>query len=99
VDVERARGDFRRPPIEEDQDHPRVELEKATLRVALRRAEAERERLAARVDRLRERANVAVVTDVEEHQRLQAALAAALDQLDEMDAEMARLRRALGRSY
>ncbi|HUG53749.1 MAG TPA: hypothetical protein VMR21_09110 [Vicinamibacteria bacterium] len=97
VDVERARDDFRRPPpAPRAERDPREGLDLAVLRAHLRRAEAERARLAGRVEALRERATVPVVKDVEEHQRLQAALAAALDQLDELDAEVARLRRAVG---
>jgi hypothetical protein len=94
VDVERATDDFRVPPDEgEDDSYDPVEV--AAVRADLRRAEAERARLAARVDELRARANLRVITDIEEYQRVQAALAAALDQLDEMDAEVDRLRRAL----
>jgi hypothetical protein len=63
----------------------------------LQRAEERRATLAARVNRLRERVNVGVIRDVENHQRLQAELEAALDQQDRLDSQIARLRRLLDR--
>jgi hypothetical protein len=76
---------------------PDAAVDRAELRAQLRAAVDRREILAAHVDRLRARTNVPVVKDVEEYQRAQEALSAALDRLDAVDAEVARLRRALSR--
>ncbi len=67
------------------------------LRAQLRRAEESRDRLADRVDRLRARLNVPVVTDVDRYQRLQDELETAREDLDRADADVARWRRALSR--
>jgi hypothetical protein len=48
------------------------------------------------VSQLRARTNVPVIRDVDEYQRLQEQLSDALDQLDRVEAEIARLRRGLG---
>jgi len=67
------------------------------LRAQLRRAEESRDRLADRVDRLRARMDVPVVTDVDRYQRLQDELETAREDLDRAEAEVARWRRALRR--
>jgi transposase len=92
VEVESAPEEWRPAPVPAQDD-----VDRASLRADLRRAHAERARLAGRIDDLRERVNIPVIEDVEEYQRNQATLAAALDQLDELDAEIGRLRRALER--
>ena len=66
---------------------------RADVAERLQRAEQRRDALAARVSRLRARANASVVTDVAEYQRLQAELESALEQQDRLDAQVARLRR------
>jgi hypothetical protein len=67
------------------------------LRARLDRAEQHRDAVAERVRALRERVNVPVIKDVDEYQRLQEELSAALDELDQADTEVRRFRRALRR--
>lgn len=93
VGVARARDDLRRDRALEETSE--AALGPADLRSRLARAERRREAVAARVEELRARVNVPVIKDVEQYQRLQEALSAALDQLDRADAELARLRRTL----
>src|SRR5204863_9422605 len=90
VDVRRSRDDLSRAGSDDGADGGQAEL-----RAQLRAAEERRDRVAQRVDALRARVNVPVVTDVDEYQRLQDALQSALDQLDRAEAEVARLRRGL----
>lgn len=78
-------------------DDPAVEP-RASLADRLQRAEQRRETLATRVSRLRARANVPVIRNVEDHQRVQTELEAALDQQDRLDAQIARMRRQLERA-
>ena len=92
VGVERARDDFGR-----EASPPEPEARAAALRVRLERAQQRRDVLAQRVTDLRAQTNVPVIRDVDEYQRLQQALSAALDELDRADADVARLRRALRR--
>jgi hypothetical protein len=70
---------------------------RATLRARLDRAEERRDVAAERVRELRARVNVPVIKDVDEYQRLQEELAAALDDLDQASVEVRRFRRALRR--
>jgi len=93
VGVERMPEDRQRDSKAEAYD----EEARADLRARLGRAEQRRQAVAERVSQLRARTNVPVVKDVAEYQRLQEQLSAALDQLDRADAEIARLRRGLGR--
>jgi hypothetical protein len=76
-----------------------AEGERVPIDERLRRAEQRLDAVAARVGRLRARANAAVVQDVEEYQRVQADLEAALEQQDRLEAQVARLRRQAGRPY
>jgi uncharacterized protein YlxW (UPF0749 family) len=92
VDVERARDDFGR-----DSSAPEADARTAALHARLERAQQRRDALAERVRELRARTDVPVIKDVEEYQRLQDYLSAALDDLDRADAEVVRLRRALRR--
>jgi hypothetical protein len=100
VDVVRARDDAPREGSFEDEagDGGRPASVRAGLLERLQRAERRRDRVAERVDRLRERANVPIIRDVEAYQRVQADLAVALDELEAADAEVARRRRALDES-
>jgi len=92
VDVERARDDLGRD------DSPGTDAgARAALRARLDRAEERRDVAAERVRELRARLNVPVIRDVDEYQRLQAQLAAALDDLDQASVEVQRFRRALRR--
>jgi hypothetical protein len=93
VDVERMPDDLRRDSTADTHD----EEVRADLRARLGRAEERRQAIVERVSQLRARTNVPVIKDVAEYQRLQEQLSAALDQLDRVDAEIARLRRGLGR--
>jgi hypothetical protein len=93
VGVERMPEDLRGDSKADAYD----EEARADLRARLDRAEQRRRAIAERVSQLRVRTNVPVIKDVEEYQRLQEQLSAALDQLDRADAEIARLRRGLGR--
>jgi hypothetical protein len=61
----------------------------------LRRAEQRRDALAQRVDRLRRRLDAGVVSDVDEYERVQAQLDDSLDELDQVENDISRLRRAL----
>ncbi|HET6898674.1 MAG TPA: hypothetical protein VFK70_10010, partial [Vicinamibacteria bacterium] len=70
---------------------------RAALRARLDRAEEHRDAVAERVRELRQRANVPVIRDVGEYQRLQQDLSAALDELDQAETEVRRFRRALRR--
>jgi hypothetical protein len=92
VGVERMREDLGRDSTADARD----EGARADLRARLGRAEQRRQAIAERVSQLRARTNVPVIRDVEEYQRLQEQLSDALDQLDRVEAEIARLRRALG---
>jgi hypothetical protein len=92
VGVERARDDFGR-----EASPPEPEARAAAHRARLERAQQRRDVLAQRVTDLRAQTNVPVIRDVDEYQRLQQSLSAALDDLDRADAEVARLRRALRR--
>jgi hypothetical protein len=92
VGVERARDDFGR-----EASPPEPEAHAAALRARLERAQQRRDVLAQRVTELRAQTNVPVIRDVDEYQRLQQSLSAALDELDRADADVARLRRALRR--
>jgi len=92
VGVERMPEDLGRDSTADARDGgPRPDL-----RARLGRAEQRRQAIAERVSQLRARTNVPVIRDVEEYQRLQEQLSDALDQLDRVEAEIARLRRALG---
>ena len=97
VDVERAR-DLYRDGLESGvpADAPDAGA-RAALRARLDRAEQHRDTVAERVRALRERVNVPVIKDVDEYQRLQEQLSAALDELDQADTEVRRFRRALRR--
>jgi hypothetical protein len=93
VDVERARDDFGRD------DLPNMDPgARATLRARLDRAQERRDVAAEHVRELRARVNVPVIRDVDEYQRLQEELAAALDDLDQANVEVRRFRRALRRA-
>jgi hypothetical protein len=93
VDVERARDDFGRD------DAPNMDPgARATLRARLDRAQERRDVAAEHVRELRARVNVPVIRDVDEYQRLQEELAAALDDLDQANVEVRRFRRALRRA-
>jgi hypothetical protein len=93
VDVERMPEDLRRDSTADARDQE----VRTDLRARLGRAEQRRQAIAERVSQLRARTNVPVIKDVAEYQRLQEQLSAALDELDRVDAEIARLRRGLGR--
>ena len=93
VDVERARDDFESDAPGETQDAGA----RAALRGRLDRAQQHRDAVAARVRELRARTNVPVIKDIEEYQRLQEDLSAALDELDQADTQVRRFRRALNR--
>lgn len=97
VDVVRARDEAPRDRSFEDdaRGEDRRANARADLRERLRRAERQRDSVAQRVKRLRERANVPVIKDVEAYQRVQADLAVALDDLEAAEADVARRRRAL----
>ncbi len=92
VGVERMPEDLGRDSTADARD----EGARADLRARLGRAEQRRQAIAERVRQLRARTNVPVIRNVEEYQRLQEQLSDALDQLDRVEAEVARLRRALG---
>jgi hypothetical protein len=92
VGVERMPEDLGRDATADARD----EEARADLRARLGRAEQRRQAIAERVGQLRARTNVPVIRDVDEYQRLQEQLSDALDQLDRVEAEIARLRRALG---
>jgi predicted nucleic acid-binding Zn-ribbon protein len=92
VGVERMPEDLGRDSTADARD----EGARPDLRARLGRAEQRRQAIAERVSQLRARTNVPVIKDVEEYQRLQEQLSDALDQLDRVEAEIARLRRALG---
>lgn len=93
VDVERARDDFGRD------DLPNLDPgARATLRARLDRAQERRDVAAEHVRELRARVNVPVIRDVDEYQRLQEELTAALDDLDQANVEVRRFRRALRRA-
>jgi len=83
-----ARADADAPPPVDEEAHARL---LARFRQAIQRRDA----LAARVSALRSRTDVPVIKDVDDYQRLQADLAAAQDQLDRAEAEVARLRQAV----
>jgi len=93
VDVERARDD---EESEEPPPPPDVRV-RPGLRARLDRALEHRDAVAERVRDLRARTNVPVIRDVDEYQRLQQELAAAMDELDQADAQVRRLQRALRR--
>jgi hypothetical protein len=93
VDVERARDDFEPDAPAETRDAGA----RAALRARLDRAQQHRDAVAARVRDLRARTNVPVIKDVEEYQRLQNDLSAALDELDQAETEVRRFQRALRR--
>jgi hypothetical protein len=99
VEAGRAGDRARRDPVPADtvDDDARGAGGRASVAERLQRAEQRRDALAARVSRLRARANASVVTDVAEYQRVQAELEALLEQQDRLDAQVARLRRALER--
>lgn len=92
VDVERARDDY-------ENDAPELQDPgaRAALRARLDRAQQRRDAAAARVRELRLQVNVPVIKDVDEYQRRQEELSAALDELDQADVEVRRFRRALRR--
>ena len=92
VEVEQMPEDLRRDATADARD----EAPRADLRARLGRAEQRRQAISERVSQLRARTNVPVIRDVDEYQRLQEQLSDALDQLDRVEAEIARLRRALG---
>jgi hypothetical protein len=92
VEVEQMPEDLRRDPTADARD----EAARADLRARLGRAEQRRQAVSERVSQLRARTNVPVIRDVDEYQRLQEQLSDALDQLDRVEAEITRLRRALG---
>ena len=93
MDVERARDDL-------GSDAPAESANagaRAALRARLDRAQEHRDIVAARVRDLRARTNVPVIKNVEEYQRLQNDLSAALDELDQAETEVRRFQRALRR--
>jgi hypothetical protein len=93
VDVERARDDFGRDDV------PNLDPgARATLRARLDRAQERRDVAAEHVRELRARVNVPVIRDVDQYQRLQEELTAALDDLDQANVEVRRFRRALRRA-
>ena len=94
--VQRASDTLGRDPGDPDLDQRDDRAAQAALRAQLRRAEERRDRLAERVDDLRERINVPVVTDVAAYQRLEDLLESTRSQLDRARADVARLHRALG---
>jgi len=97
VDVERAR-DLDRDDLESGAAAEAPDAgAQAALRARLDRAQQHRDAVAERVRELRERINVPVIKDVDEYQRLQEQLSAALDELDQADTEVRRFRRALRR--
>jgi len=97
VDVERAR-DLDRDDLESGAAAEAPDAgAQAALRARLDRAQQHRDAVAERVRELRERVNVPVIKDVDEYQRLQEQLSAALDELDQADTEVRRFRRALRR--
>jgi hypothetical protein len=93
VDVERAPDDLGSDASAETRDAGA----RAALRARLDRAQQHRDAVAARVRDLRARTNVPVIKDVEEYQRLQNDLSAALDELDQAETEVRRFQRALRR--
>ena len=93
VDVERAPDDFGPDSSAETRDAGA----RAPLRARLDRAQQHRDDVAARVRDLRARTNVPVIKDVEEYQRLQNDLSAALDELDQAETQVRRFQRALRR--
>jgi hypothetical protein len=98
-DVRAAPVGVERMPEDLGRDAPagaRDEEARADLRARLGRAEERRQAIAERVSQLRARTNVPVIRDVAEYQRLQEQLSDELDRLDRVEAEIARLRRALG---
>src|SRR5258706_598540 len=92
VGVERMPDDLRRDSTAGARDDDA----RADLRVRLDRAEQRRQALTERLGQLRARTNVPVIRDVDEYQRLQEQLSDTLDQLDRVEAQIARLQRALG---
>ena len=97
VDIERAR-DLDRDDLESGAAAETPDAgAQAALRARLDRAQQHRDAVAERVRELRERVNVPVIKDVDEYQRLQEQLSAALDELDQADTEVRRFRRALRR--
>jgi len=96
VDVERARDLDRDLESGAAAEAPDAGAQ-AALRARLDRAQQHRDAVAERVRELRERVNVPVIKDVDEYQRLQEQLSAALDELDQADTEVRRFRRALRR--
>jgi len=97
VDIERAR-DLARDDLESGAAAEAPDAgAQAALRARLDRAQQHRDAVAERVRELRERVNVPVIKDVDEYQRLQEQLSAALDELDQADTEVRRFRRALRR--
>ena len=94
ADVRRARQPVVGDTRTEDDDVNPPDEDALVLRAQLRRAEESRDRLAERVDRLRARMNVPVVTDVDRYQRLQDELETAREDLDRAQADVARWRRA-----
>ena len=92
VGVERMPEDLRRDSTAGARD----EDARADLRARLSRAEQRRQALTERLSQLRARTNVPVVRNVDEYQRLQEQLSDTLDRLDRVEAEIARLRLALG---
>jgi len=92
VGVERMPEDLRGDTTADARD----EEARADLRARLVRAEQRRQAIGERVSQLRARTNVPVIKDVGEYQRLQEQLSDALDRLDRVEAEIDRLRRALG---
>ncbi|HEU0104948.1 MAG TPA: hypothetical protein VFT38_02175 [Vicinamibacteria bacterium] len=92
VGVERMPEDLRRDSTAGARDDDA----RADLRARLGRAEQRRQALTERLGQLRARTNVPVIRDVDEYQRLQEQLSDTLDELDRVEAQIARLRRALG---
>ena len=92
VDVERARDDY-----ENDAPEPPDAGARAALRARLDRAQQRRDAAAERVRELRAQVNVPVIRDVDEYQRRQEELSAALDELDQAEVAVRRFRRALRR--
>jgi hypothetical protein len=96
VDVARSTDDLHATGPAAEPIEPPDSGARAGLRDRLARAQQRRDSVADRVDRLRARTNVPVIKDLDDYERAQADLAAALDELDRADAEVARLRGLLG---